>query len=435
MKIFRNASLYLFFNVINQAIPFFLLPILTHHIAPESYGSLTDFNVFYAFLVPFIHLALYTNIQRTYFKQGKEETAILIFNIQMVAIAATFMMLLGIFFFQDSLSERFLLNGWILAAIPIVSLLSIYQQYLFIILRNEEKVYHFGIFQIAFTAINFSLSLLLVIGWEMDWYGRVYAILFASGVIGLASFIYLLYYGFIKVKLDGQLIKKCLIIALPLVPSALAGTTINLSDRIFIGEMTDKATLGIYSAGYSLGMIMSFLVVAFNFALRPWIFKQLQTATSDNIASTNYKLARFTWLYTGLILILAIMVTIGCHFLIYLGFLPAAYAPAKQYILWVTLAYSCYGILLMIFPYLAHSGKTTYYFPLSVFAAVLNLLCNYYFIQWYGALGAAYATLIAYFVLLLGAWIYSNKVYPMPWFSRQTWTFNYHNIRTLFEEN
>jgi Na+-driven multidrug efflux pump len=44
-----------------------------------------------------------------------------------------------------------------------------------------------------------------------------------------------------------------------------------------------------------------------------------------------------------------------------------------------------------------------------------NLLFNYYFITWFGALGAAYATALSFFLLLVIVAIIAHRLVPLPW--------------------
>lgn len=419
MNILRNARVYLFFDALNKAIPFFLLPVLTAYLAPESYGNLALFSVSLTFVGPFVHLVLYANIQRNYFRQSKESTARLIFNLQVVtAIAAGLVSLLA-FLGKPLILDYLQVPAAFIWLVPLVLLLSVNTEYFLIVLRNESHTTTFGIFQLVTTAINLGLSLVLVVGLHLDWIGRVYGILASMGLMGLSSCLFLYRRGLISVSFDWKLIKNCLFISLPLIPNALSGAVLNLSDRFFVENMVGREALGVYAVGYSLGMIMSFLVVALNNAISPWIYKQLQITEARGLRHTQEKLVRFTWLYFLLMVFLALSITVGCHVLLYLGFLPEAYQQAREYILWVSLAYACHGMMLVIFPYLAHTGKTTYYFPLSLMAAIVNLIGNFWLIQIYGALGAAYATILAYIVLLTGTWIYAQRVFPMPWFDRE----------------
>lgn len=46
MKLLRGASVYLTSNILNSAIPFLLLPILTRYLSTEEYGKIAMFQIF-----------------------------------------------------------------------------------------------------------------------------------------------------------------------------------------------------------------------------------------------------------------------------------------------------------------------------------------------------------------------------------------------------
>ena len=60
--------------------------------------------------------------------------------------------------------------------------------------------------------------------------------------------------------------------------------------------------------------------------------------------------------------------------------------------------------------------KKTYILAWVTFASAgMNIVLNYFFIKANGAIGAAQATTITFFVQFIMVWILSAKVYKMPW--------------------
>ena len=58
-KLFKNTFIYTGTNVINKAIPFFLLPIMTRYLTPIDYGIVATFNVLLAVMVVFVGLSMH----------------------------------------------------------------------------------------------------------------------------------------------------------------------------------------------------------------------------------------------------------------------------------------------------------------------------------------------------------------------------------------
>ena len=60
---------------------------------------------------------------------------------------------------------------------------------------------------------------------------------------------------------------------LPLLPSGIFAMIMELADRYILKEMTDLYTVGVYSSGYKLGMLMMLIVMGFNMAWQPFFLK------------------------------------------------------------------------------------------------------------------------------------------------------------------
>jgi len=72
-KLFKNTFIYTGTNVINKAIPFFLLPIMTRYLTPTDYGIVATFGVLLAIMTVFVGLSMNGAINVNFFKLNKEE--------------------------------------------------------------------------------------------------------------------------------------------------------------------------------------------------------------------------------------------------------------------------------------------------------------------------------------------------------------------------
>ncbi|MDL4030324.1 oligosaccharide flippase family protein, partial [Proteus mirabilis] len=71
MKLLRGASVYLTSNILNSAIPFLLLPILTRYLSTEEYGKIAMFQIFLAGISTLIGCNTISAISRKYFDDRK----------------------------------------------------------------------------------------------------------------------------------------------------------------------------------------------------------------------------------------------------------------------------------------------------------------------------------------------------------------------------
>ena len=81
--------------------------------------------------------------------------------------------------------------------------------------------------------------------------------------------------------------------SVPLIPHVLAFWVMNFIDRLFLAEMTDMETVGLYSTAYMLGLGMSLVHESIHRAWQPYFFEYL---ARDDI-ELKKRMVRYTWLY------------------------------------------------------------------------------------------------------------------------------------------
>jgi O-antigen/teichoic acid export membrane protein len=96
-------------------------------------------------------------------------------------------------------------------------------------------------------------------------------------------------------------------------------------------------------------------------------------------------------------------------------FLGKQFVGSGVFVSWIALGYAFKGMYLMVVNYIFYVEKTQILAMVTFLTAGINCILNYMFIGHYGAIGAAQATTIVYFINFLLVWYLSAKVYPMPW--------------------
>ena len=91
-------------------------------------------------------------------------------------------------------------------------------------------------------------------------------------------------------------------------------------------------------------------------------------------------------------------------------FLGESFEEAYKVIPWVAWGAFFFGLTQYVYKPLELGKKTTTLLYLVIFAATLNVLLNLVFIPRFGALGAAYSTLVSYAGYLLATWLSSRRI-------------------------
>jgi O-antigen/teichoic acid export membrane protein len=416
MTFLKNSAIYLGSSIVNKAIPFLLLPVMTKYLSTSQYGKMAIYLILISFYSAFIGMAINTSISKNYYNYSKEKMAIHIGNIFIILFVSFSIFLIltlaGWVFFDNLFSISY---KWIVL-IPFISLATMINTINLTIFRNEGRALKYGIYEILKTIINVGLTLIFLLYFNSGWYSQVIGI-FASFFIFSIIGTIIMYKGkYISFRIDYDDIKYILKLSVPLIPHVIAGIIIALSDRIFIERMVGLSAVGIYSVGYTFGSILIIYTDAFQMAWGPWFYKEV----SVNSIKNKIKVVKYTYLYILSIFIISCSLSFFAVFILPL-FVNNKYESAKYYIPWITIAYAFQGLYKVFMPYLVHLHRTSYLAFSSTIAAIINIVLNYFLIKEFGALGGAYATVIAFLSSAVLVFLYQFSKIKMPW----DYLFNY----------
>lgn len=355
-------------------------------------------------------MAIHTNVSKNFYTYSKDKLSILIGNILIILCISTLLFFIPTYilsFYNDNFFS--VPSRWV-NVIPFVSLMFMMNTINLTILRNEEKSALFGVFEVSNTILNMGFSILLLVAFKFGWESRAYGIIAAYFIFFLVALIYMKNNGYITLKIDRQEIKNILGISLPLIPHAVGAIIISLSDRFFIEKMIGIEMVGIYSVGYMFGMIIFVFSDAFIKAWSPWFYNKLSKPTEKD----KKKIVNFTYLYVLALFVMAFILSFISKVLIDM-FVDEKFLGAEQFVIWISMGYAIHGVYKILFPYLVVVNKTAFLGFSTMLTALINLMLNYIFIDYYGALGATYATALSYGISTTLVFWYQNKTYAMPW--------------------
>ncbi|MBP7464428.1 MAG: oligosaccharide flippase family protein, partial [Bacteroidales bacterium] len=225
----------------------------------------------------------------------------------------------------------------------------------------------------------------------------------------LAMF-FLLKGRWLRKGINKEYIKDALKFGVPLIPHVIGAIIITYSDRLFITNMVSIAETGLYSVGYNVGMIVYLVQNSFNQAWVPWFYEKLK----GDRHSDKRNIVKFTYLYYLAMGLMVAAVTLGTPWF-FATFLGQSYQNAVQFVFWIALGFGFNGMYKMVVNYIFYLKKTYIISIMTVVTAVINILLNYFFIRSMGAIGAAKATAVSFFIEFVVVWIISSRLYKMPW--------------------
>jgi len=409
-KLFKNSFVYTGSNVIRNAIPFFLLPVLTRYLTPTDYGVVATFQVLLAITIVFVSLNMHGAVAVNFFKIEKQELKVYLGNAVCISFVSSLLTFCVISAVKTPLSHLVKFpENWLLIIVIVALFQSVFTLTL-TLWQVEQKPLPYGIFQISQTILNVTLSLIFVVALNWRWQGRLLGIIIVSIIFGFISLFIIYKRKYIRFSFNKVYIKDALLFGIPLIPHALGGWIMTSIDRVFINSMVNVAATGIYTVGYQVGMIIGLLAVSFNQAWSPFLFEKLK----ENNIGTKIRIVKFTYLYNVGIIVLALTLSIVAPWFLKF-FVSKDFHCAYKYVFWIALGYAANGMYFMVVNYIFYVKKTYILAWITFSSAGINVVLNYFFIKANGAIGAAQATTVTFFISFILTWILSARVYKMPW--------------------
>jgi O-antigen/teichoic acid export membrane protein len=410
MKLLSQSGIYLGASLLSKAAPFLLLPVMTKYLTPAEFGAVSLFVLINSCVGAFVGMNIHANVSRNFFVLSKSQLSGLVGNTLVVTFLASVVVTLFIswsaFFWDYILS----LPVAVFLLMPVLSFMMMVNTINLTILRSEGRAYVYGFFEVLCTFGIVSITVLFLVFFDAGWYSQVVGLLVTYSFFFVIAVFYMFRHGYLRLNVVGVELIALLKLSLPMIPYVLAGIVMNVSDRVFIERMVGLDAVGHYAIGYNFGMIVLIFTDAFNKAWSPWFFKVMVSPALQQ----KRRVVWYTYLYILFALLLVALVAVFSEFVIPVMVAENFY-EATVYVFWIALAFAVQGVYKMLFPYFILLDRTYALSGILVSAALLKLILNYFMIGLCGAIGAAYASALAWLGAVMMAFMYKKRFYSMPW--------------------
>ena len=396
-KLSKNIIIYGLSNGLKSLVPFIMLPILTSYISAEGYGLLSIIETSLLFITPFILLNFEGFVSVQFFKSSKKELKDYIGNGIFLSLGAFVITFILFFLFKDMLSSALEISPSLLLLLPVFVVLKLVPTIVLVLFQVQQKSLSYFAFSLTQTIIDFALSALFIMVLLKGYEGRlegIYGAFFIFSIVG-ALFLYKMEY--LSFSISKQKIKSILDFGIPLIPHAIGGTIIALSDRYFISYYEGYAQTGFYTAAYQIGAIMLLFSRSVNQAWTPMLFEQIKR---KNYTQIN----RFTTL------LLFVFSTVGIAIyllsdILFKYLVNPSYYSAKAYFPLLLLGFVLQSFYFLYSGFIFYAKRTKSLAIITFSGAIINLSLNYILIQQMGVMGVAYATVITWGVFLTATFL------------------------------
>lgn len=413
MSFAKNTYVYLFSNILNAAIPFILLPILTRYLSPDEYGQIAMFQTMLTGIGAFIGLNTVGAANRKFYDDNLSLNETRMFNGSCLQILIFTLFIATV---AAMVAEGFLANflsipsEWLYLAL-LVSSCTFLINFRLGQWQVRKSATKYGLLQVGNSILNMSLTLILIVFYDEGAKGRIDALLYA-GVMSATIAIFLLYKDqLVSLRsINKGHIKEALNFGMPLVPHVFGAFLLTAADRFVINDRLGLADAGIYMVAVQVSMALTIVFDAINKAYVPWLFERLKR----NDEKEKLVIVKNTYIYFLCVLSLAaVSFFIGPAMIILV--VGDEYQAAGRIIGWLCLGQVFGGMYLMVTNYIFYAKKTGRLSLVTIGSGLLNLLTMLVLVNYLGIEGAAISFALSKMIQFLLTWLLASKSTPMPW--------------------
>jgi O-antigen/teichoic acid export membrane protein len=412
-RLVSDSAIYGLGGVANQALAVILVPIYANVLGVEDFGVMAIVNTTLSLATTSVTLALPQAFFRSYLMEhdlpGRARvlsTALgLRLLVSLIGLAALVLLafpLTRLLFGDASRLPVLLLIGPIvfcdtLNLVPLS------------LLRAERQPAAYATLSFSRAVLGSVMIIVFVVGFRLGVLGVVLGALVSAATVAAVGMTLLGRASRLRLAVDRPLAGRMLAFALPLVPAGIASWTLNLSDRYLVGAFQGHAAVGVYAAGYTIGLVINALIVApFSLAWGATFWQISKSPRAPEIYARV--MAGFVVVAAFVALFLSAASTDALRIL----FRPA-FEAGRVVVPFSAFAYVMYGVYTIGATGLNVEGRTGVLPITTGIAAAGNVALNLLLIPLVGYIGAAVATTLSYGLLAISTTLVSQRHYPVPW--------------------
>ena len=395
LKLFiENFLVYGLGGIISKLVPLIMVPIVTRIMPTTDYFGLSDLsNTVVQFASALAVMGMYDAMYRMFFEKEDDEFKKDVCSTALVfTVAISVLVFIILLIFKNQVAHYFFSDtkyAYIVYISAMATLVGATNSIVSAPTRMQNKRKIFLITNTVSPLLSYSISIPMLLAGYYTIALPLAAVV--SGVIMEITFGVLNHQWFNPKRFDWDLLKKLLVIAVPLFPNFLIYWVFNSCDKVMITNMIGIGAAGIYSVGSKLGHASQLIYTAF---AGGWQFFAFSTMKEDNQVKNN----SLVFEYLGIISFVATAFICAWSYIFYELLFPSQYKSGYIVAPYLFLA----PLLQMLFQVACNQFivvKKTWpnMFILSA-GAMVNVLINYFLIPILGIEGAAIATLLGYIV-------------------------------------
>lgn len=404
-KFIKDLGILWVTQFINALSGLIILPIITKLLGAENYGVWIQILVTIGLIAPIATLGLpFALVRFLAGEKNKEKIQDDIWSVFTLILGIAIIIALILVFFSFPISKFLGVDKIFILISALIIIFECLSQVFGNIFRAFQQIKKNSIIGIASKLAESGMVILSIfLGYGL--FGAVLSILIVK-IIGfiIISAIIIKEIG-IKIPKFWRM-KEYLLFGLPGIIGNISSWITQSSDRYFIGVFLGTIFVGYYSPAYTLGCLLTFLI-------GPIIYLLPATLSKYHDENETEKVENYMGYSVKYFLVIAIPSVFGLSVLskqLLTIFSTPEIAQNSYFVTpFIALSMLFMGVCGIIGQSLPLKKKTHIDGIIVLIAAILNLGLNFILVPYFGLIGAAITTLLAYAFILIATWYYSTK--------------------------
>ncbi|MGI9057758.1 MAG: glycosyltransferase [Ktedonobacteraceae bacterium] len=410
-NLIKNSGIYAISSLAAPLVTLLLAPFLTHTLSRTDYGALAVLNTVVALVTGVTELGLSAAFTRMYSadcKTRREQLDVLSTLVLLLLLILIPVMTIGVLA-APWLSALVLGSTAYSGAVLVAAVLVLTENLTvpgLVWLRVESRAALFSIIAIANLLITAGATIVLVGVLHMGVVGSLIANGLGDAIIIVCTLPIIFWRAGFHLRF--AMVTSMLAFGVPNVMNLISGWVLQVSDRYLLGHLASLSLAAGYSVAYSLGGVLSSAIIA-PFSLAWWTLMYSIAKRED--AKQVFKL-----IFRGFSFVL-LLATLGMSLFgsnVFDVLFPASYHAQTAIIPIIALSVMFNGIFIVVNLGTSLQRKTWLSSLYYICSALVNVALNIMLIPIFGTMGAALATLAAYIALVLIAYLFNRRIYPVP---------------------
>jgi len=412
----KDTLIYGTSTIVGRFLNFLLVPLYTNTFLPGEFGIVANIYAYIAMLNVFFTIGMesgYFKFASTLEVGSKKENFshpyLLIFSNALIFSSV-------LFFFSSFFSGVFQIDAAKAGLVRYTALILFFDAIVtvpFAHLRLQHRPKWFAFVKMVNIVINVVSNIVLIV--FLKW--GIESVFISNLIASVITFLLLsdIVIKNIKFTFNRNLFNELMKFSLPYIPAGISANVVQVINRPILTYLTDDATVGIFQANYRLGIFMMLFVSMFEFAWRPFF---LQNAKEPNAKELFSKIMTLFILTASLIfLFLTVFIeNIGKMKIPFKGYLIGKnYWGGLDIVPVILLAYIFYGIYINLMAGIYIEKKTKHLPLITGISAAAAVIFNLLLIPYFNMTGAAVATLLSYFVMMVSIYFTAQKFYRIEY--------------------